>query len=77
MDTRWNAVKVANNWSDNGGRRPTRREFRQVYSLAYEVKTRQGINNRRLGEILCPQTDVKTANNRVWHWVKKGRASVI
>ena len=77
LDARWYAVRVANNCSDNGGRRPTRREFDQVYSLAYEVKTRRGINDRQLAEILCPQTDIKTATNRVWHWVKKGRSSVI
>lgn len=77
LDARWHAVKVVNNCSDNGGRRPTRQEFDQVYSLAYEVKTRRGINDRQLAEILCPQTDIKTATNRVWHWVKKGRASVI
>lgn len=77
LDARWHAVRVANNWSDNGGRRPTRQEFDQVHSLAYEVKTRRGINDRQLAEILCPQTDIKTATNRVWHWVKKGRSSVI
>ena len=77
MDARWDAVRVANNWSDKGGRRPTDREFGQVRSLAYEVKTRRGLNDREVAEILCPFTDIDTARSRVWQWVRKGKAAAI
>ena len=72
MDARWDAATVANNWSDNGGRRPTREEFARIYSLAYEIWISTSFTYEDLGEVMCPFTDVKKAASRVWQWVKKG-----
>ena len=72
MDARWDEVIVASNWSDNGGRRPTREEFARIYSLAHELRRRFGINFTELGQILCPFTDIDVSRRRVWQWVQKG-----
>ena len=77
MDARWDATMVANNWSDNGGRRPTREEFARVYSLASELWRRLGINFTELGEILCPFTDIDVYRSRVWQLVQKGIQRVL
>lgn len=77
MDARRDAVKVANDHSDNGGRRPTRREYDQVHSIAYAIWKRMPITYKELGAILCPQTDIDVASSRVWQWVRKGKPSVI
>ena len=77
LDARWHAVRVANNCSDNGGRRPTRREFDQVHSLAYQIWKMMPITYTQLGVLLCPQTDIDIARSRVWQWVQKGRPSII
>ena len=75
MDARWDAATVANNWSDNGGRRPTREEFARIYSLAYEIWINTGFTYEYLGKLMCPFTDVKTAASRVWQWVQRGSLS--
>ncbi len=74
MDERWEAVKVANNWRDNGGRRPTGREFGQIYSLAYGIWNSWEISYTELGEIMCRWTDIDVARSRVWNWVQRGKA---